>query len=81
MADNKRVAIVIEGGIVQRIASDSRNIDVYVLDYDSLHAGSIKSAEADPHEDVEYGTRSVDQLLRGWWSDVMLERVEREGRP
>jgi hypothetical protein len=80
-ANKHRVAITIEGGVVQSIASDSRNIDVFVLDYDSLETDwdFLPQPIAEPRDDVEYGTRAIDSAKRCWVEAVRNERAERAG--
>jgi hypothetical protein len=73
-----RVVITVDGGVVVRVATDTRDIDVYVLDYDD-----INDRYGDPNlsdvpksrirNDAVRGTGFVDKQLARWQQDAKKE--------
>jgi len=78
-----RVVVTVDGGIVQDVATDTRDIDVYVFDYDDIrdmHGDPMLTDEPGRYvRDAERGTKAVDKQLERWRAEAQKELVFRNG--
>lgn len=79
----QRVVVTVDGGLVRLVAADSRDIEVYVFDYDDIHEsfGALDLSN-DPKDRIwlgmQYGTKAVDQELENWATEVGEEQEARK---
>ena len=64
-----RIAIIVEGGVVQDICADATgNLEVYLLDYDNIESGEVP-VEISPFPLTE-GAKGVDLALAQYQKEI-----------